>query len=213
MQIKTFQGGFDKNLSYLIWCKKTRKAAIIDPSVEVPNIIETINKYNLLLNKILITHTHHDHIYYIEDFLYMYPNAQILCSNETSSVNFQFYGVAHNEVISIGEELLTCLKTPGHYYNSICFYNKKNLSIFTGDTMFVGRSGRTIDKKSNIKDLYNSIYKILLLLPHNTRVFPGHHYGYKKSITINDNIICSKFFQCNSFAEFIKIMRNFEKNR
>ena len=34
MNIKTFEGGYDKNLSYLIWCSKTRLATLIDPSVE-----------------------------------------------------------------------------------------------------------------------------------------------------------------------------------
>ena len=59
MQIKTFQGGFDKNFSYLIWCDKTRIAAVVDPSVEIAPIIQIINKHNLILNKIFITHTHH----------------------------------------------------------------------------------------------------------------------------------------------------------
>ena len=69
MIIKTFQGGFDKNLSYLIWCKKTKIAAIIDPAVEINPILEEINKNNLQLSKIFITHTHHDHIAFLDDFL------------------------------------------------------------------------------------------------------------------------------------------------
>ena len=33
MKIKSFQGGFDKNLSYLIWCESTHIAGIVDASV------------------------------------------------------------------------------------------------------------------------------------------------------------------------------------
>ena len=51
MKIKAFQGGFDKNFSYLIWCKKTKYAAIIDPAVSINPILETINKHSLLLDK------------------------------------------------------------------------------------------------------------------------------------------------------------------
>ena len=40
MQIKSFQGGYDKNLSYLVWCKHTKFAAIIDPSVSSNQIFE-----------------------------------------------------------------------------------------------------------------------------------------------------------------------------
>ena len=79
--------------------------------------------------------------------------------------------------------------------------------------MFVGRSGRTISKKSDIKQLYHSIYNIILSLPLNTQIYPGHHYGYKKSILLSDNIKCSKFFSTKSLHEFIKVMKNFELYR
>ena len=46
MQIKSFIGGFDKNLSYLIWCKKTKLASIIDPAVEPLEIFELSVLYN-----------------------------------------------------------------------------------------------------------------------------------------------------------------------
>jgi len=213
MKIKSFQGGFDKNLSYLIWCDKTKIAAIVDPAVEITPIIELINKNNLILSKLFITHTHHDHIYYIEDIKYLYPNIDIICSNITKNISFSFYGVVHNETVSLGEEFIICLETPGHYYNSICFWNKSHSLLFTGDTMFVGRTGRTIDRTSNINNLYNSIYNIILNLPKQTMIYPGHHYGYSQFISIHDNIVCSDFFRCKTLDEFIKIMEKFELNR
>ena len=66
MKIKTYQGGFDKNLSYLIWCESTRIAGIVDASVELTEIIEFIEAKNLILEKIFITHTHFDHINYLQ---------------------------------------------------------------------------------------------------------------------------------------------------
>ena len=66
MKIQSFQGGFDKNFCYLIWCDKTKQAALIDASTEINPIIEFIEDNQLLLTKILITHSHHDHIYYID---------------------------------------------------------------------------------------------------------------------------------------------------
>ena len=213
MQIKAFQGGFDKNLSYLIWCTTTKYAAIIDPAVSINPILETINKYDLVLDKIFISHTHHDHIIYLKDFKYLFPNIEIICSNLTNDEIIKFKGVEHNEIISVGEELIICLHTPGHFYNSICYWNKKEKALFTGDTMFVGRSGRTKDKKSNIQDLYNSIYNIILQLPLNTIIYPGHHYGYVKSISIKDNIVCSNFFNCKNFQEFNNVMIDFESKR
>ena len=79
--------------------------------------------------------------------------------------------------------------------------------------MFVGRTGRTIGPKSNNSCLYSSIYDELLKLPQKTVIYPGHHYGYKRYDSIKSNIKNSSFFQCSSFSEFEKVMKNFEKNR
>ena len=109
----------------------------------------------------------------------------------------------------MGKILILCLFTPGHYFDSICFWIKEKNVIFTGDTMFVGRTGRTISGGSDIQDLYNSIYNIILKLPMGTVVYPGHHYGFKKNITLLDNIKYSNFFKCKSFhALHIHIWQN-----
>ena len=119
----------------------------------------------------------------------------------------------HHEIIPLGREMITGLHTPGHYPDSICFWNKNNNSLFTGDTMFVGRTGRTIGTKSNISHLYSSIYQQILILPEQTIIYPGHHYGYTSHITLKENITLSPFFQCNSEEKFIQVMVEYEKNR
>ena len=214
MNIKCFQGGFDKNFSYLIWCEKTNTAAIIDPAVNPIPILELIEKKSLILSKIFITHTHHDHFQYLSDYLFYYPNIEICCHK--SSIKYfcdsNITGLEDNEIILIGETFVTALFTPGHYHDSICYWIKQNNTLFTGDTMFVGRTGRTISTTSNIVQLYESIYSIILSLSDNTKIYPGHNYGYKKNITLKNNKIISKFFSCNSLNEFIKEMENFELN-
>ena len=79
--------------------------------------------------------------------------------------------------------------------------------------MFVGRTGRTISNGSSISDLYDSIYNIILKLPSKTIVYPGHHYGFSKTITLKENIKYSDFFRCESLNKFILVMENFEKNQ
>ena len=214
MKIKSFQGGYDNNFCYLIWCEETKIAAIIDPSVEINPVLEHIESNDLILDKILITHSHHDHIYYLNDYLDLYPLAKVHASKKTSlSESINFIGLEHNDIVSVGKILILCLFTPGHYFDSICFWIKAEHIIFTGDTMFVGRTGRTISGGSDIQDLYDSIYNIILKLPMRTVVYPGHHYGFKKNITLLDNIKYSIFFQCKSFSEFNLVMKNFEKSR
>jgi len=213
MKVKSFLGGFDKNFCYLVWCEKTKIAAIIDPSTEINPIVEYIEKENLILSKLLITHTHHDHIAYLNDFLNLYTNLIVYCFHKPIHMKNDYIGLIDNEIITIGETFFTTIYTPGHFIDSICYWNKEKNLLFTGDTLFVGRTGRTVSNTSNIEQLYSSVYNRLLKLPYNTMIYPGHHYGYKPNISIKNNIKLFDFFKCKSLSEFKKIMEKFEKNR
>jgi len=212
MKVKYFIGGYDKNICYLLWCDESKHAAIIDPSVEINPIIEFINKKDLILDKILITHSHHDHIKFVSDFIDYFNLIKVYISYK-SSKKFNFISLTDNQIINIGMHMITCLETPGHYYDSMSFWNSKNKLIFTGDTMFIGRTGRVLSSKSSIDDLYSSIYNILLKLPHNTMIYPGHDYGYTTLDTIGNNIVSSKFFNCQNLEEFKLVMKKYEQNR
>ena len=202
MNIKSFQGGYDNNLCYLIWCEETKLAGIVDPSVSPEFIFDFVDNNNLKIDKILITHTHHDHIQYLNEICGKYPNANVYISTETSLQGIEYIGLEHNDVITIGENLIHALFTPGHYRDSMCYWCKDDNVLFTGDTVFVGRTGRTIGAGSNIEKLYNSIYNIILKLP-----------IYTKIITLKENIQYSDFFSCSSLSEFTIVMKNYEKNR
>ena len=127
--------------------------------------------------------------------------------------SINYHKLDNNEVFSVGNNIITALETPGHYPDSVCYWGKKKKVVFTGDTIFVGRTGRVKSIGSDINQLYNSVYNILLKLPSDTIIYPGHNYGYCSSISIKENINLSSFFQCKNFNEFIEIMDNFEKNR
>jgi len=149
----------------------------------------------------------------LNDWIKLYPNINLFGYNLKLNKKVKIYNLFHNDIIVIGQELITTLYTPGHYDDSICFWNQKNNIIFTGDTMFVGRTGRTVSNRSNIDDLYDSIYQIILQLPKQTIVYPGHHYGFKKNISIEENIKNFDFFSCSTKLEFIEVMKKFEDNR
>ena len=85
--------------------------------------------------------------------------------------------------------------------------------IFTGDTLFVGRTGRTISAKSSTNDLYHSVYDKILSLPSNTLIYPGHDYGEKPNISLADNIKISPLLQAKSEKDFIDRMAYYEANR
>ena len=213
MKIKSFIGGYDKNFSYLVWCNESKNAIIIDPAVHPKKIVNTIKSNDLRLTKILITHTHYDHIFFIDDWLTINPILEIIGYN-VSKINYKNKkNILDQEIINLGNESLKGIYTPGHYPDSICYWSMKNSCIFTGDTMFVGRTGRVISNGSNISKLYNSIYNILLKLPKNTTIYSGHDYGNTKTTTIQESVKNYIFFQCESEIDFISTMKNYEKNR
>ena len=166
MEINVFQGGYDKNLCYLIWCKESKRAAIIDPSVEPLVIFDKINIENLILEKIIITHSHHDHFAFLDDFLFRFSNLKIFGYKlPVIAFSENFIGISDREIINIGKNILTAIHTPGHYPDSMCYWFADKACLFTGDTMFVGRTGRTISRGSSIKQLYDSIYNKIYNLP------------------------------------------------
>ena len=208
--IQTFKGGFDKNLSYLVTCMRSGIEILIDASIELDRLKPFFKSYPVM---ILITHTHRDHIEYISSYLKYFPDLKIIGQpdSENNFDNTRFIPVSDNSVIKVGNIRIKTIHTPGHYFDSIC-YSLENV-IFTGDTMFVGRTGRTISNRSDINDLYDSVYKKILKLPGETYIYPGHDYGVKPSLTLEENIRISELLQANGKSDFIDRMANYEKNR
>ena len=209
--IQSFEGGYDKNYSYLLTCLETISSVIIDASLESRKL-EPFIKYRP--TAMLITHSHNDHIKYINEYIEKYPGIKVIGHpksklNNTSEINY--LPMNDKSIFKLGSLKIKIIHTPGHYYDSICFLVEN--VIFTGDTLFIGRTGRTLGKGSNISDLYNSVYKKILNLAGDTIIYPGHNYGSKPTMTINENIKISDLLQASGEKDFIDRMNHYEKTR
>jgi len=208
--IRTILGGYDNNLSYIITCNRSREQVIIDAGIE----FKLISKYILKEpTAILITHTHKDHILHLDQYAKNYQSSFIIGHPISADkfLNTHYRVIRHNEIFKIGDLAFTAIHTPGHYVDSICY--QLSPALFTGDTMFVGRTGRVINAGSNVEELYDSVYNKILNLPSNIRIYPGHHYGEEMSITLSENINISLLLQAENFLDFSKRMDHYEKNR
>ena len=153
-------------------------------------------------------------IKYINEYIEKYPEIKVIGHpksklNDTSEINYM--PAKDNSMFKLGSLEFKIIHTPGHYYDSVCFLVEN--VIFTGDTLFIGRTGRTLSKGSNTPDLYNSVYKKLLTLPGNTIIYPGHNYGSKPTMTISENVKISSLLQASGEKDFIDRMKNYEKTR
>ena len=118
--IKTFKGGFDNNFSYIITCLKTGYEIIIDAAIELENLQPFLKS---IPSALFITHTHHDHINYIESYIENFPDISIV-GNPKSKNNYgsdRFISLNNNTTIKIGELEILSIHTPGHYFDSICY--------------------------------------------------------------------------------------------
>lgn len=208
--IRSLKGGYDKNLSYLITCLQTGTQCLIDPAIPYASFQPFIRNN---LSVIIITHTHGDHIAYLHEYITNNPNTTIVCHPDSlpKIKGGNGFAIDHRAHLTVGQLDLHFLHTPGHFPDSICIQLDHNL--FTGDTLFVGRTGRAVNPESNIRELYNSVYHKILTLPDETVIYPGHDYGNKPSIRLDENIAISHLLKAQDENDFIQRMEQYEKTR
>jgi len=170
-------------------------------------------KFQNKITDIFITHTHGDHIAYLDQYVTKNPKVNIYLFEGSS---FRKQGektitISDGEIISLDHFKIKVLHTPGHYPDSCCFLLED--SLFTGDTVFIGRTGRTISVGSNVRELYQSVYYKILTLSENITIFPGHNYGPVFYCSIEENIIISRLLQAEDEEDFVHRMEEYERSR
>ena len=208
--IQSFRGGYDNNFSYLVTCKNTQTQFLVDAAIPIQEIVPYVFKN---ISFIFITHTHGDHIAYLIDVMKSYPEITVVIfQNSVKCINGKkTMGVEDKDTILIGNLAVEVMYTPGHYEDCLCF--QLDNVLFTGDTLFVGRTGRTVSSKADTRELYNSVYKKILLLPKETQIYPGHDYGQKPHCTLKENIEMSPLLCAEDEEDFVKRMEEYERNR
>lgn len=210
MKIWTFEGGYDNNFTYLFSDGVSLEAAIVDASVPFKSLKSTINKKSLTPSKLLVTHNHFDHTSYLDEYLSTYPTAEV-CAIKSSNRWKNEKPLSDGDTFYVGGLNVKAIHTPGHTQDSTCFHVKDVL--FSGDTIFVGRTGRTIGAGSNARQLYRSLSSKLLNLHGDTKIYPGHDYGHVKNISLKENIELSPLLQATNEDDFVKRMEEYERSR
>ena len=210
MKIWTFEGGFDNNFTYLFSDGVSPDAAIVDASVPLNSLKSTIQKNSLTPSKLLLTHTHFDHTAHLDEYISVYPNTEV-CAMDCSHRWLNEKSLSDGDTVHIGGLTVTAIHTPGHTQDSTCFHVQDVL--FSGDTIFVGRTGRTIGAGSDTRQLYRSISGKLLTLSGNTTIYSGHNYGPVQKISMKENIEMSPLLQATNEDDFVRRMEEYERSR
>ncbi len=116
--------------------------------------------------------------------------------------------VDHGDEIAVGDLTLEILHTPGHTDDHICILVED--VCITGDTLFVGKVGGTAGEEA-ARTEYDSLTKVLLGLPDETTIWPGHDYGCRPSSTIALERRTNPFLLCEDFAAFLDLKTNWAR--
>jgi glyoxylase-like metal-dependent hydrolase (beta-lactamase superfamily II)/rhodanese-related sulfurtransferase len=197
------------------------EAAVIDPKRDVDDYIDTAAHEKLKIVAILETHPHADFVSgHVE--LAERTGANIYISH-LAPAKYKRTTLRDGEVIRIGPLEIQAMETPGHSPDSMSFLVKENgkpVSVFTGDTLFVGDVGRpdlrdAEEKPTRLADaLYDSLFNKLFVLPNDVRVFPAHGAGSlcgrkissAPFTTIGQEKLLNWALQINDREQFVRTM-------
>ena len=86
----------------------------------------------------------------------------LLPNDNPDCTSFDYINIDDGSIIDLGERTLECIHTPGHTDGSICFLDRKNRFLFSGDT--INRSIILMRQPDNstqlIKIFHDSLLKI-----------------------------------------------------
>jgi glyoxylase-like metal-dependent hydrolase (beta-lactamase superfamily II) len=181
MLIKQLDIGYMDNFCYIVGCKKTRKALVIDPGHDVDQIVSAAEKQGLEIETIVNTHAHGDHTAGNAELKSLTGAKIIIHALDAAGYPKADVFLKDEKTLQLGEITFDVIHTPGHTPGGICLHAEGNL--FTGDTLFVGDSGRTDLPGGDRPSLGKSIRR-LMQLPDDTTIWPGHNYGPTPTSTI-----------------------------
>lgn len=171
---------------------------IVDPGGNYIELEKEINKGNLNVLGILLTHAHVDHTYLIGKYncpIYLhekeveilrYSNLSLYDSFSLdmpfSVKNLDIKKLKDNDEIMLNDKVIKVIHTPGHTKGSVCYlYDNK---LFSGDTLFKESCGRCDLPTGSETDMARSLIKLIDNLDDSVKVYPGHDeistIGYEK---------------------------------
>jgi hydroxyacylglutathione hydrolase len=202
--IRQYEIGPLNNFLYLLGDPETREMAIVDPAWDVDFLLKEAKKLGYKITKVFLTHGHPDHVSGLPDLLSVHQVPVYISKHELAALKPGVDGlveVLDKEKLSVGNISFDVLHTPGHSPGCQCFLAQGHL--ISGDTLFIDGCGRCDLTGSDPKQMYNSLYNILMKLPDETEVYTGHNYGPTPTDTIGNQKKTNPYLQCRNLKEFL----------
>ena len=160
----------------------TREAMVIDPGDDIEDVLALIEKHNLKVKQIVVTHAHIDHVGGAMK-LRAATGAPILLNQNDSALLKMLdvqaawigmknpgqveidHSIGQADTLRAGSLTADVIHTPGHTEGSICLYFPAESKLIAGDTLFAGSIGRTDLPGGSMEKIINSFTKRCWLCP------------------------------------------------
>jgi hydroxyacylglutathione hydrolase len=136
--------------AYLVYDEPGGTAIFVDSGAPLEPLVETVERERLTPTHLLTTHGHGDHVFGDDELVSRYGIPIVKGAVETGALRVQ------------------ALATPGHSDDGLTFVVNGE-AVFTGDTLFKNAVGG-----GDFATVKRSVMEVLMKLPHDLRVYPGH---------------------------------------
>src|ERR687892_986027 len=170
--------------SYLIGDEDAGVAAVVDPKLEIDEYLHLARYLGVHIEHILETHNHADHV--SGHGRLAAATGATIHVHQAASPDYDHDPFDDGWELELGSVRVRAVHTPGHRPEHTAFAlidsarGDEPWAVLTGDTLFVGDVARpdlAIDKEEGAAQIFRSLHDVLLTLPPETEVWPGHLGG------------------------------------
>jgi hydroxyacylglutathione hydrolase len=157
--------------TFLVADEEGGTALVVDSGGPCAPLQEAAQRLGVEVTTLLLTHHHHDHVAEAA----AWGDVEVLAHPlEAESIDKVDRTIEPGDTLDVGGLHVVTLHTPGHTAGMLNFVINGD-DVFTGDTLFKGSVGGVrAPGSTSFGDLKNSIMEVLMKLPPETRVQPGH---------------------------------------
>jgi glyoxylase-like metal-dependent hydrolase (beta-lactamase superfamily II) len=159
--------------TYLVGDEEGGAAVVIDSGGPSEPLLAAAERHGLEVQKLLLTHHHVDHV--AENHVWKERHGVEILAHPLEAARLADVDrtIEPGEMVEVGGLQIGSLHTPGHTDGMLNFVVEGN--VFTGDTLFKGSVGGVrAPGSTSFEDLRHSIMGVLMELPRETTVRPGH---------------------------------------
>ncbi|KFE63312.1 MBL fold metallo-hydrolase [Hyalangium minutum] len=196
------------NFVYLVGVQGSPEVLVVDPAWEVGAIEQALAEQGKQLVGAFVSHCHKDHINGLPELLArhdvpVYAQREEVAFSEDlrSLAGDALKAVGPGEAIPVGSRSFQALHTPGHTPGSHCLLAGD--ALVSGDTLFINGCGRCDLRGGSPEDMYRSLSQVLLKVPDETRLWPGHDYAEVPVAAMGEVRRTNPYFAFPDVAAFV----------